>query len=258
MPSLLRSEWYQIRKTVWIKLTYLITIIVGLVVGCNMMGESYVQYFKESHKEYMLYVGGNLMGGMEDRATCFLFSGLFAGFIISSAFENRMIQDAISCGKSRTKVFLAKMGVYLLIVTGACMAYWFSSAVASHKNGLGTFEMAGNLSQVKYVVGMVFAATLAYVSLFSICGVIAFLNRKIGATIGICMVVILFGGSLLSSILPDSLQKYVSYTPLGLYQSVLKLDVTGMDVLKTSVISLVWIVVICGIGLWKFRKTELK
>ena len=72
------------------------------------------------------------------------------------------------------------------------------------------------------------------------------------------MVVILFGGSLLSSILPDSLQKYVSYTPLGLYQTVLKLDVTGMDVLKTSVISLVWIVVICGIGLWKFRKTELK
>lgn len=258
MLSLLRSEWYQVRKSLWIKLSFAIIVMVALIVGYNLMGENYVEYFKEKNEEYMLYGGGNLMSTMQDKATCLLVSGLLAGFIISSAFENRMMQDAISCGKSRTKVFLGKMGMYLLVVTVFCMGYWLSSFPAFQKNGLGTAAVAGNLSQVKYIVGMVFAATVAYLSLFSLCGVIAFLNRKIGATIGICMVVILFGGNLLTSILPDGLQKYVNYTPLSLYKSVLKLDVTGMDILKTSIIGLIWTVAICGIGLWKFRKTELK
>ena len=229
-----------------------------MIVGYNLMGENYVEYFKSSNQEYMLYGGGNLMGNMEDSATCLLFAGLFAGLIISAAFENRMIQDAISCGKSRTKVFLAKMGMYLMVVAGLSLAYWLISVAAFQKNGLGTAAVTGNLSQVKYIVGMVFSAVLAYLSLFSICGVIAFLNRKIGATIGICLVAILFGGNMLIAILPGKLLKYVDYTPLRLYRQVLKLDVTGMDMLKTSVISLIWIVLICGIGLWKFRKTELK
>lgn len=118
MLSLLRSEWYQVRKMLSVKITFAITLIASVIFGFRMT----------------------------DGAACLLLASLFAGWLISAAFENRTIQEAISYGKSRTKVYCAKMSLFVLVVNGLCLVYWFGSSMAAFvKYGLGTREIAGNL-----------------------------------------------------------------------------------------------------------------
>lgn len=259
MLSLLRSEWYQVRKSLAVKITFLLTLVISVVMSFQMATEEYMQMYKEMGREYICFGGGGLCGDMSDSAACLLFASLFAGWLISTSFENHTIQEAISYGKSRTKVYMAKMCMFLFSVTMLCLIYWFASSMAQFlKYGMGSPEIVGNLCNVEYIIGMVLAGTLAYISLFAICGLVAFLNRKVGVTMGICFVAILFGGNIIASIAPESIIKIINYTPLGLYNQVLDIYVEWEDILRTSALSLVWTAVILGIGLWKFKRTELK
>lgn len=79
-----------------------------------------------------------------------------------------------------------------------------------------------------------------------------------GKSLETCFVAVLFGGNLLASIVSDRVLQVINFTPFGLYKQVLKMDVEWADIWRTCGISLVWIVIICGIGLWRFQKTELK
>lgn len=175
------------------------------------------------------------------------------------AFENRVIQESISNGKKRSSVYLAKMFMYSIVVTALCLIYWCVRALPSgFKNGLGTADICGNLSRIPYIIGMVAAGSVAYISLFAICGLIAFFARKTGATMGICFVGVLLGGNLLAAILSEDIIKIINYTPLGLYHHVLKSDVTWPDIFQTAGISLIWIILLWMAGYLKFQKTELK
>lgn len=259
MLSLLRSEWYQVRKALSVKIAFGIILIASIIFGIKFIDPAYAETLQMLNERYIIYGGGSLCSTMQDGAMALLLASLFAGWLISSGFEHRVIQESISYGRKRLTVYSAKMLTYLLVVTGLCLVYWLAvSMPAFLKNGLGTQEVCGNLCQVSYIIGMMFAALLAYISLFAFCGVIAFWNRKVGVTMGICFVGILFGGNLLASIASEGVRAVISYTPLGLYNRVLKLDVSWSDIWLTAGISLIWIGIISMVGYLKFRKTELK
>lgn len=260
MLSLLRSEWYQIRKALSVKIAFGMILVVSVVFGIQYHAEALSDISTGSgyYEESVLFGGGCLIDTMSDAAACMLLASLFSGLFISAAFENRTFQAAVSCGKSRTKIYMAKMIMFLFIVTGLCLVYWFASSMPAFLNGLGTQEETGNLCHIEYIAGVVFTAILAYSSLFMVCGVIGFWNQKASQAMGISLVSVLFGGSLLARLLPEKYISVINHTPLGLYERVLKLDVSWEDMGKTCFWSLVWIVMIGGIGLWKFKKMELK
>lgn len=259
MLSLLRSEWYQVRKALSVKIVLGITLITSLVFGIRLINETNFETYQALGESYILFGGGSLCSMMQDSAGVLLIASLFAGWLISAGFENRMIQEAISCGKSRGKIYCSKLLIYYGVVTILCLVYWFGTSIPAFvKYGLGTPEVCGNLCKVNYIIGMTLAGIFAYISLFSLCSLVGFLNRRVGATMGICFVAILFGGNLLAAIVPENIIKIFSYTPLGLYNQVLKLDVQWSDMWMTVGISLIWTVLICGLGYLKFRKTELK
>lgn len=259
MLSLLRCEWYQVRKSLPLKIVAIITVIASAVFGFKFTDPANISEIKALDKMYDLYFGGSICGTMGDSAMALLLASLFAGWMISGSFENRVIQESISYGKKRSTVYLAKMLMYSMVVTVLCLIYWCVTALpAGFRNGLGTAEICGNLTQVPYIIGMVAAGSAAYISLFTICGIIAFFTRKTGTTMGICFVGILFGGNLLASILPEKIVRIVNYTPLGLYRHVLNLDVTWADICQTIGISLIWTLLIGAVGYLKFQKTELK
>ncbi len=259
MLSLLRCEWYQVRKSLPLKIVVIITVVASAVFGLKYTDPANLPGIKALNKMYDLYFGGSICGTMGDSAMALLLASLFAGWMIGGSFENRIIQESISYGKKRSTVYLAKMLMYSIVVTVLCLIYWCVTAFpAGFKNGLGTADICGNLTQIPYIIGMVAAGSMAYISLFAICGIIAFFVRKTGTTMGICFVGILFGGNLLASILSEDIVRIVNYTPLGLYRHVLKLDVTWSDICQTIGISLVWIILFGTIGYLKFRKTELK
>lgn len=259
MLSLLRSEWYQVRKALSVKIAFVIILAYSLFFGYNVIREEYLDEYQELDRMYLFFGGGSLISDMRDGAASLLFASLFAGWLIGGAFENRTIQNAVSYGKGRAKVFWAKMISFLTVVSGLCLTYWLGNSLPAFiKNGLGTPEVVGNLCRIEYIAGMVFAGILAYSSLFAICGVAGFWCQKTGTTMGLCFVAILFGGNMLATVLPDSLLKILNYTPLRLYTQVLDLHVEWMDMIRTGCISMAWFVVICGIGLWSFKKSELK
>lgn len=259
MLSLLRCEYYQVRKSLPLKIIIVITVITSIIFGINFTDKDYISEIKTIDKMYTLYSGGSICSSMSDGAMALLFASLFAGWMIGGSFENRIIQESISYGKKRSTIYLAKMFVYSTVVISLCLIHWCITALPTGlKNGLGTADICGNLSQISYIIGMVTAGSIAYLSLFAICGIIAFFTQKTGATMGICFVGILFGGNLLASILSEDIIKIINYTPLGLYRHVLKLDVTWFDIYQTIGISLIYIILLWTFGYFKFQKTELK
>lgn len=259
MLSLLRCEWYQVRKSLYFKITVIILAATSVIFGYDIIDAANISNLKTWDEMHFLYFGGGVYNAMMDGALALLVASLFAGWMIGGSFENRVIQESISYGKKRSSVYLAKMLMYSIVVIVLCLIYWcFRALPAGLQNGLGTADVCGNLVQVPYIIGMVAAGSVAYISVITICGIIAFFVRKTGATMGICFVGILFGGNLLASILSEDIIKIINYTPLGLYRHVLKLDVTWSDICRTVVISLFWIILFWTIGYLKFKKTELK
>lgn len=253
MLSLLRCEWYQVRKSLYLKIT------MGLIVVlCFWFGSQFTDAVHVTNLQ-TLYWGGSICDWMRDSAMGLLLASLFAGWMIGGSFENRVIQESISYGKKRIAVYLAKMIMYSLVVTVLCLLYWCVLAVPTGiKNGMGTEEICGNLCHVSYLIGMVAAGSLAFISLFMVCGVIAFCVQKSGTTMGICFVCILVGGNLLAAVVPENIAEIIRYTPLALYTHVTKTDVTWFDIGQTAGISLIWILFFGTVGYLKFRKTELK
>ena len=259
MLSLMRSECYQIRKMLSVKITFMIILVASVIFSFQTFQPDYVDYMQSNDRMYELYGGGGLCSVMEDSAACLLLASLFAGFLISAGFENRTIQTAVSCGKSRTKVYLAKMFSYIMVVTLLSMVYWFGSNTSVFlKNGLGSSTVVGNLNRLPCIAGMVIAASIAYASLYAICGVVSFFSRKVGMTMGICFLGILFGGRMVTLLLPEAAINWINLTPLGLYQRVLTLDVSAEAILQTCLLGILWTTAICCIGWWKFKRTGLK
>lgn len=218
MLSLLRSELYQVGKMLSIKLTILVILVISIVFGFRLIDESNFETLNTLGEQYVLYGGGSLCSMISDSAGVLLFASLFAGWVISRGFENRVVQESVSFGKQRGTVFLAKMLMYFLVTTLCSMIYWLGTSIPAFiRNGLGTPEVCGSLCQPVYIAGMTLAA-----------------------------------------ILPEGIMKWIRYTPLGLYGLVTKLDVTGADIGLTIGISLLWTGLICGIGYLGFRRAELK
>lgn len=258
MISLLRSELYSIRKTAAVRLTFIIMALTSVIFGIQQTSPADIQEYKDAGWNDMLYFGGNLCSGMNDAATIFT-AALLAAWIISQSFENRSIQEAVCYGKSRTKVYITKMFIFLLSATITGIVYWVGGSIPMYlENGMGTEEVSGNLCHPSYVAGMLISGCLAYISIYAICGVTAFIARKTSIAMGICIIVISFGFKIILQVLPGSIAELAKYTPVALYSQVLKTDVTWDEITKTGIISLIWIFIICAAGLWKFKKAELK
>ncbi len=259
MLSLFRSEWYQIRKTLTVKLLFLFILFTSIALGIRETSESYAAEVKEAGWNDLLYGGGSLLSSLKDYSLVILIASLLAGWMVSSSFETRIIQEAVCYGKSRTKIYTVKMLMYFIVSLMTCLVLWIvGSLFVFLKYGIGTQEVVGNLCHWNYIAGMLFAGSLAYLSIFAICGVIAFLTQKTSITLGICIIAIAVGFNIIIGILPEPLLKIIDYTPVGLCRQVLKLDVSWEDIIRTSCISIVWTVAICIAGLFKFKKAELK
>ncbi len=259
MMGLFRSEVYQIRKTLAVKMLFLFVLFTSVFIGIRETGANYTAEIKESGWDDLLYGGGSLLSSMKDYSLAILLASLLAGWILASSFETRTIQEAVSYGKSRTKVYLVKIITYFIVSLLICLVLWTGQNIFIFiKNGKGTQEVVGNLSQWGYIAGMVFAGSLAYFSIFAICGVVAFITQKTSVTMGIGIIGIAIGFNIITSVMPEPLLKIISYTPAGLCQQVLELNVSYSDIIKTSCISVVWIIAICAAGLWKFKRAELK
>ena len=68
MFSLFRSELYQIRKNLAVKILFLFVIITSVFLGIQEASDSYDAEYKEIGRDYINYGGGRLLSDMSDGA----------------------------------------------------------------------------------------------------------------------------------------------------------------------------------------------
>jgi ABC-2 type transport system permease protein len=245
MTNMLSCEWMKLKKSVALKVLFLLMVIAG--VSLSLFGMT------------IKMTGWNAMiESLSDCSLIAIIGSIMAGLFICSDFENRTIQECIMCGNSHFSILASKTIVYIISMFVICLPFTLITTVAlSYKNGFGV-ELTTDL--LLKLVEMIITVSFAYGSLLMLCILVSFLAQKTGVSIAINVIAVGFGGSIIYMIssLLGPIGKIISYSPFGLYSLALQPKATGIDYLTIVLISCLWIALLLIITGRLFYKKELK
>lgn len=221
----------------------------------------------------MLLVGAGYIGiGMNDgvksgldgfigasnfvTSTLYLAGSVFAGIYFTSAFQERMIQSAVMAGNSRFKIVISKcIGYYTAMIIFVLCPILIATFAMTGILGVGTIT-TGNVILV--MLRTVLLVILVHIATMSVCIPISFFAKNIGLSIGINVgVILIWNGLTQSFIASPQVMNVLKYTSMG--QSFLIFgELSGSDILRIVVVSVVTIFISIFIAYIKFRKEELK
>ena len=221
----------------------------------------------------MLLVGASYIGiGMSDgvksgfdgfigasnfvTSTLYLAGSVFAGIYFTSAFQERMIQSAVMAGNSRFRIVISKcIGYYTALIIFILCPILIATLTMTGILGVGTIT-TGNVILV--MLRTVLLVILVNIATMSVCIPISFFAKNIGLSIGINVGVILIWNGLTQSFITNpQVMKVLQYTSMG--QSFLIFgELSGSDILRSVVVSVVTIFASIFVAYIKFKKEELK
>ena len=221
----------------------------------------------------MLLVGASYIGiGMSDgvksgfdgfigasnfvTSTLYLAGSVFAGIYFTSAFQERMIQNAVMAGNSRFRIVISKcVGYYTAMIIFVLCPILIATLTMTGILGVGTVT-TGNV--ILLMLRTVLLVLLVNMAIMSVCIPISFFAKNIGSSIGINVGVILIWYGLTQSFITNpQVMKVLQYTSMG--QSFLIFgELSGSDILRIVVVSVVTIFASIFVAYIKFKKEELK
>ena len=221
----------------------------------------------------MLLVGASYIGiGMSDgvksgfdgfigasnfvTSTLYLAGSVFAGIYFTSAFQERMIQSTVMAGNSRFRIVISKcIGYYTALIIFILCPILLATLTMTGILGVGMIT-TGNVILV--MLRTVLLVILVNIATMSVCIPISFFAKNIGLSIGINVGVILIWYGLTQSFITNpQVMKVLQYTSMG--QSFLIFgELSGNDILRIVVVSVVTIFASIFVAYIKFRKEELK
>lgn len=252
MFNLLKSEVYKLlRSTAFRVLLFLNTIF------STFASVMFVQSSK-SNPDFIITGKDALASGFSDTLLLFVFCGILSGLFVASEFSSGGIRNMITYGHSRLKVFSAKLIIYSLgslLLTTIYPTILTLTSTSAHGWGV-SFSTSETLTAFRIIL----LALLLNLTLILLCGVISFLVKENGLSIGICI-----GGGLMlhvilqliTSFLPQFSWLY-DYSPLGLYAKALDSAASITDILTVIGISILTILFVYCIGLFRFTREDLK
>lgn len=189
-------------------------------------------------------------------STLYLAGSVFAGIYFTSAFQERMFQSAIMAGNSRFRIVISKcIGYYTALIIFIICPILIATLTMTGIFGVGTITTGNAISVMLRTVLLV---VLVDIATMSVCIPISFFAKNIGLSIGLNVGVILSWNGLTQSFItnPQAI-KVLQYTSMG--QSFLVFgELSGSDILRIVVVSLVTIFASISVTYIKFRKEELK
>lgn len=221
----------------------------------------------------MLLVGASYIGiGMSDgvksgfdgfigasnfvSSTLYLVGSVFAGIYFTSAFQERMIQSSVMAGNSRFRIVISKcVSYYTALIIFILCPILIATVTMTGILGVGTIT-TGNIVWV--MLRTVLLVLLVNIATMSVCIPISFFAKSIGLSIGVNVGVILVWYGLTQSFISNpQVMKVLQYTSMG--QSFLIFgELSGSDILRIIVVSVVTIFLSVFVAYLKFKKEELK
>jgi len=225
------------------------TFILMLLIGASYIGIGMADGVKNGFEGFM---GASYFV----TSTLYLAGSVYAGIYFTSAFQERMIQGAVMAGNSRFKIVISKcIGYYTALIFFILCPILIATVTMTGILGIGTIA-TGNIILV--MLRTVLLVVLVNVATMSVCIPISFFTKSIGLSIGTNVGVILVWYGLTQSFIQNlQVMKVLQYTSMG--QSFLIFgELSGSDVLRTVIVSVITIFASIFVAYVKFRKEELK
>ncbi len=264
MFNLIRADFYKINRSMIYKVLFAITAVSAVITTVV------------SHRVYageMDFAAASATAMLTDVVILSLVSCVIAGQLICGDFENKLMQSSLTGTSSRLTVVCAKIISFTALIgimslpyalcavigaaTGAGFSVPFSASTYLKMLSDATKNDVTGGVLVKFAaIGLIMM--LVYAAQTGIVFLLGFLmkNKPLVVTIIGFILSTIVGMS--SSLLDDSLDKVLGFTPYSADIYALGSDTGYGTIGKIAVICVAWIVAFAGISYAAFRKAEVK
>lgn len=247
MKQLIQAEWYKIQRNK--TLVYLCLAIIGIKIF-SLISAYALKKNIGTGQEGVLQIGDAFNA---------IWIGAFSAFFIASEFQNGSIRNVLSLGKNRMHVFGAKV----IAVIIAIMIMLFVMAVTQTigqtlVNEYGSMTIGAFIPFFFFNFFNMVIYHLPYAGFFTL---FAFLTKKPGLTILLAFgyeFIILALGAILENYPDKNLKPYLRWFPQYYYTKIEDFLGNWEFMLNGYVVSLVFTLVPILIGIYKFKKTDIK
>lgn len=270
--NVLKCEFIKLAKNTPFKITLAIVWIVSAVFGFFMTQNIslYADY-------YECFDGFNgMLNSFADSALYVIIGAVMAALFICADFENRTIQESITCGNSHMNIVAGKAFVYTLSLVVICLPYplLFGGMMAVRTGwGVSNCGVAGAALVGKLALFLV-TVFFSYLPMILFFVFVSFLVRKVGVSFAVNIPVMLVGNRVLAMYMQsfdgksNLITKLYDYSLFGLcdkifsymnlYGKNVMLGVTWQHCLPIIAAGIVWSVVLLIGTVYCFKKRDLK
>jgi ABC-2 type transport system permease protein len=255
MSNLIRSEWFKLtrNRSFWLILAVLFVSAVGYCVMNALDDPSDGGALDALSGLDMLTaaMGGNMY--IIKIGLCVL-----AGFFVSSEYSSGTMKRAVSSGYSRSRIIVAKMLVFIagsLLV--ALVFPLICLGLGSLLFGVGSLP---DVSAAEYIVRCLGLTVTLSAAFAAITALIAVIFNDSGKTIGIGIIFFFFIDGvfvIIGNHLPFVLKVY-EYSVLNEINHYADTAMASRDVTLSVVIPLATLIVFVALGVYAFRRKEIK
>ncbi len=265
MLNLIRGEFYKLRKSISLKICFLLSCICAVAIIL-------VSHFIAIEK--MSADVSASASGLTEIVIVSLLGSLMAGILICSDFETKTIHDAVTCGKGRRTVVFSKAIVYVIIIAllllpyliatiiGFCTKAQYSSPFVASVFIRILYDGAGipiSPDSIVKIIMISISTMLVHAARLSICIPLAFKIRK-------PVVILAFGftfNALIDLILGlfddiPVISDVISITPFSRNFLMLTMESGAGIIVKAIISSIVFIMIMTIITAQTFQKAEIK
>lgn len=193
--NVLKCEFIKLGKSLAFKVTLAVVCMGSMIYGLTVANA-------EVNYNSPYFDGLNLLiAFLEDNMFYVIVDSIIAALFICNDFENRTIQESITCGNSHLSIVAAKVFVYTVSIMAVSLPYsLISAAFVAAKSGWG-LETCGASGDEQ--IGKMLLAGLtiffSYLPMIMFFVFTSFLVRKIGVSFAINIPVMLVASNLISS-----------------------------------------------------------
>lgn len=188
------------------------------------------------------------------------------GMFFCNDFEYKIIENAVSSGHSRSSVVISKVVSLIILITVLTIPYIVILLVTMAANMeisvymqtayLNIIGLAASGTSAGNIIMLIITTILSYSAQVSIGIFIMILVRKPVIVVALSYVILLLLGPVLG--LNETTKDLLTYTPYGIDYSHLVSNIDIFNFIKSIIISIVFIIIVIGISILTFKKTEIK
>lgn len=260
MSNLLRSDFYRLFKS---KAFYICTGVASFLMGLNIFMSYWASHLNaENEKAYadMLPKDGISYGLSAFAAgNVQMILAIITAIFITSEFAHGTMKNVVSKGFSKIKIYFSKLitmlaAVYIIIFTTLIVGTICCTIVTGT---VGDFT-GEYVSQILKTVGIELLLNAAMTALLVL---VAMVVRNLGGVIAINILGIMSFGPLIFTLLEYLVKHKIKFSEFSLSYNIQYFmgDVTkGSDFLRGAIVALAFIVVSTALGIFAFKKTDVK